>query len=150
MKPLVKIRAFNAHAIKPVYSTAGAAGADLASVINCFVPAGGRKLVPTGWEIELPAGYEAQVRPRSGLALKHGITVMNSPGTVDEDYRGPVGVILFNSSEVDFEVKIGDRIGQLVIKPVEQAEFEVVLELSNSERGDGGFGSTGITTKAVA
>lgn len=149
MKPVVKIQPFNENAVKPVYSTAGAAGADLASVIDTVIPAGKRQLVPTGWNMELPPGYEAQVRPRSGLALKHGITVMNSPGTVDEDYRGPVGVILFNSSDVDFEIKVGDRIGQLVIKPVVQAEFEVVIELSDSARGGGGFGSTGLSSKVA-
>lgn len=150
MKPVVKIQMFNQNAIKPIYATDGAAGADLASAIDTVIPAGKHKLVPTGWNIELPPGYEAQVRPRSGLAYKQGITVMNSPGTIDEDYRGPLGVILFNSSDEDFVIQAGDRIAQLVIKPVVQAKFEIVEELSDSKRGAGGFGSTGVATKVSA
>jgi dUTP pyrophosphatase len=102
-----------------------------------------RKLIPTGIFIELPAGYEAQVRPRSGLALKKGITVLNSPGTIDADYRGEIGVILINLSQEPFMIQDGDRIAQLVIAKYEKAEWISVNELGGSERGDGGFGSTG-------
>jgi len=102
-----------------------------------------RKLIPTGLSIELPVGYEAQVRPRSGLALKHGITVLNTPGTIDADYRGDIGVILINLSSESFEVKDGERIAQLVIAAHENAKWNPVSSLNETERGAGGFGSTG-------
>jgi dUTP pyrophosphatase len=104
---------------------------------------GERRLVPTGLSIELPEGFEAQVRPRSGLALKHGVTCLNSPGTIDADYRGEVGVILANLGREPFPVRRGDRIAQLVVAPVARAELREVVALSDSSRGQGGFGSTG-------
>ena len=103
-----------------------------------------RRLIPTGLHIALPAGYEAQVRPRSGLALKKGITVLNAPGTVDADYRGDIGVVLINLSQEDFVVEDGERIAQLVIARHEQAEFELVEVLDETERGEGGYGHTGV------
>lgn len=127
----------------PKYETPQSAGADLRSRIDIFVPANGRVLVPTGLFIALPDGYEAQVRPRSGLALKKGITVLNTPGTIDADYRGEIGVILFNTTNEDFEVKAGDRIAQLVLNKVEQIKWIEVDELDATKRGDGGFGHTG-------
>lgn len=131
----------------PEYATDGAAGADLRAYLpkdDCvIIHPGTWRLVPTGLDIELPGGFEAQVRPRSGLAIKKGVTVLNAPGTVDADYRGPVGVILVNHSQEIFTVFHGDRIAQLVIAPVTRASFGHVEELSETERGGGGFGSTG-------
>lgn len=131
----------------PAYETAGAAGADLRAnlpgrVAMTLAP-GARALVPTGLRMEIPEGYEVQVRPRSGLALKHGITLLNAPGTIDSDYRGPVGVILMNAGEVPFVIAHGDRIAQIVVAAVVQAGFEPVLALGDTGRGSGGFGSTG-------
>jgi dUTP pyrophosphatase len=103
-----------------------------------------RRLIPTGLHIALPEGYEAQVRPRSGLALKHGLTVLNSPGTIDADYRGEVGVLLINLSQEDFVINDGERIAQMVIARHEQADFVVVEELDQTERGEGGYGHTGV------
>jgi dUTP pyrophosphatase len=103
-----------------------------------------RRLIPTGLHIALPEGYEAQVRPRSGLALKHGLTVLNSPGTIDADYRGEIGVVLINLSQQDFIVNDGERIAQLVIARYEQADFELVEALNETERGEGGYGHTGV------
>ena len=105
---------------------------------------GARALVPTGLRLDIPQGYEVQIRPRSGLALKHGITLPNSPGTIDSDYRGPLGVIVMNAGEADFTIKHGDRIAQMVVAPVLQAQFTLVRALSETERGSGGFGSTGV------
>lgn len=128
----------------PKYETIASAGMDLcANEENVIVP-GERVLVRTGLFIELPIGYEAQVRPRSGLALKKGITVLNSPGTIDADYRGEIGVILVNHGEEIFKFTTGDRIAQLVVAKIEQVEFEEVLLLDETNRGTGGFGSTGI------
>lgn len=127
----------------PAYATPGAAGMDLLAAKAMTVPAGGRALVPTGLCIALPEGFEMQVRPRSGLALKHGITLPNSPGTVDEDYRGEVGVILLNTGSEPFEIARGDRIAQAVFAPVTKAEWEEVVVLPETQRGAGGFGSTG-------
>ena len=131
----------------PAYQTRHAAGLDLVAAVPDTEPLvlapGSRALVPTGIVIELPAGYEAQVRPRSGLALKHGVTLLNSPGTIDADYRGEVMVILVNHGEEPFSVGRGDRIAQLVAAPVTRVDIEVVEETSGSERGQGGFGSTG-------
>lgn len=104
-----------------------------------------RRLIPTGLYIALPEGYEAQVRPRSGLALKHGLTVLNAPGTIDADYRGEVGVVLINLSQEDFVINDGERIAQMVIARHEQAEFELVEELDETERGAGGYGHTGVS-----
>lgn len=128
----------------PAYARPGDAGMDLRSVEDAVVPRGGRVLVRTGLAMQLPFGYEAQVRPRSGLALKHGVTVLNTPGTIDSGYRGEVGVILANFGDVDFPVAKGDRIAQLVIAPVTQAEVEETEVIDATDRGTGGFGSTGV------
>lgn len=129
----------------PEYTTIASAGLDLRANVSesILLEPGEWKLIPTGLHLELPIGYEAQVRPRSGLAYKHGITVLNSPGTIDADYRGDVGVILINHSKNAFEVKSGERVAQLVIAKHEQAEWQLVEELGNTDRGAGGFGSTG-------
>ncbi len=127
----------------PTYASPGDAGADLRSTEDVVIPARGRELVHTGVRIALPNGYVGLVHPRSGLAAKHGITVLNSPGTVDAGYRGELMVTLYNSSDENFEVKRGDRIAQLVIQAVEHANFIAVTELPESARGTGGFGSTG-------
>lgn len=131
----------------PSYETAGAAGADVRANFPdrgaVVLEPGARALIPTGLRIEIPAGYEVQVRPRSGLALKHGITLPNTPGTIDSDYRGPLGVILLNAGQEPFEVTHGERIAQLIVAPVLQAAFELVDDLSATGRGAGGFGSTG-------
>lgn len=132
----------------PSYQTTGSAGADLyAAVPSPLVLAPGeRVLVPTGLALELPEGVEAQVRPRSGLALKHGVTTLNAPGTIDSDYRGEVGVLLINHGSEDFAVRRGDRIAQLVVMPVTQASFVNATSLSETDRGGGGFGHTGVRT----
>lgn len=129
----------------PSYATAGAAGMDLLAAVTAemILAPGARALVPTGLAIALPQGYEAQVRPRSGLALKHGITVLNAPGTIDADYRGEVGVILLNTSEQPFTIQRGERIAQMVIAAVATAAWKPVSELPSTQRGAGGFGSTG-------
>ena len=134
----------------PCYETAGAAGADL----RANLPEGSRetglvlapmqrRIVPTGLRVEIPPGYEIQIRPRSGLALKHGITLVNTPGTIDSDYRGPLGVLLINLGESRFVVRHGERIAQAIVAPVVQARFEIVQALGDTARGAGGFGSTG-------
>lgn len=129
----------------PEYATAGAAGADLRAHIEekKVLAVGERALVPTGLRLELPPGYEAQVRPRSGLAFKHGVTVANAPGTIDSDYRGEVKVLLINLGQNDFVIEPGARVAQLVVAPVVHAQF-CAASLSSSGRGEGGFGSTGI------
>jgi dUTP pyrophosphatase len=129
----------------PAYMSAGAAGADVVAAVteDVVLAPGQRALIPTGFALEVAEGYEVQVRPRSGLALKHGITCLNSPGTIDSDYRGPVGVILANLGDVPFVVRRGERIAQLVVAPVVQAAFREVAALGASARGEGGFGSTG-------
>lgn len=127
----------------PVYAHPGDAGADLRSREAKTVTAGGRQTFATGVSIALPAGYVGLVHPRSGLAAKHGITVLNAPGTVDAAYRGEISVTLFNSSDVDFKVEVGDRIAQLVIQAFETAKFIEVETLPGTHRGEGGFGSTG-------
>ncbi|WP_300068832.1 dUTP diphosphatase [uncultured Ruegeria sp.] len=137
----------DARVALPAYETPGAAGADvranLPNGVSLVLEPGQRALVPTGLRIEIPFGYEVQIRPRSGLALKHGITLPNTPGTIDSDYRGPLGVILMNAGEDRFEVTHGERIAQLVVAPVVQAAFELADTLGETERGAGGFGSTG-------
>ena len=130
-------------AVLPAYAHPSDAGMDVRSVEELVIPAGKRALVHTGLIVLLPPLYEAQVRPRSGLALKHGITVLNTPGTIDSGYRGEIGVILFNSSDVDFQVKKGDRVAQVVIAPVIQPVIEEAQEIDETDRGAGGFGSTG-------
>lgn len=129
----------------PQYKTPGSAGMDLYANIeeNFTLKAGERTLIPTGLKMQLPVGYEAQVRPRSGLALKHGITVLNSPGTIDSDYTGDVGVILINHSKEDYVIEPGERIAQMVFAKYEQLPFNPVLFLMETERGENGFGSTG-------
>lgn len=131
----------------PAYETAGAAGADLRANFPdkaaITLAPGARQLVPTGLRVAIPDGFEAQIRPRSGLALKHGVTLINTPGTIDSDYRGPLGVILVNLGRDEFEVLHGMRIAQMVVAPVLQAQFDVVTSLDETARGVGGFGSTG-------
>lgn len=129
----------------PAYMTAGAAGADVCAAVDAPVVLGPgeRALIPTGFALAVPAGYEVQVRPRSGLALRNGVTVLNAPGTIDSDYRGPVGVILVNLGREPFTIARGDRIAQLVLAPVARAAFAEGAELPPTERGAGGFGSTG-------
>jgi dUTP pyrophosphatase len=135
----------NADLPLPAYETAQSAGMDLAAAIDTplTLSPGERAMVPTGLAIALPAGYEAQVRPRSGLAAKNGVTVLNTPGTVDADYRGEVKVILINLGDTAFEIERGMRIAQMVIAPVTQASFAEVDTLPETARGTGGFGSTG-------
>ena len=132
-----------APGFEPVYAKPGDAGADLRSTSAVMIAAGERSLVPTGVSIALPAGYVGLVHPRSGLAAKHGVTVLNTPGTIDAGYRGEIMVILFNSSGTDFEIAVGDRIAQLLIQTVETAKFVPVDKLPESERGETGFGSSG-------
>lgn len=129
----------------PAYATAQSAGMDLRANLSepLILQPGARALVPTGLFLALPEGYEAQVRPRSGLALKRGLTVLNAPGTIDADYRGEVGVILINLSQEAQEIGDGERVAQLVVAPVTQAEWEPVETLDETERGAGGFGHTG-------
>ncbi|MGA1364150.1 MAG: dUTP diphosphatase [Schleiferiaceae bacterium] len=129
----------------PEYATPHSAGLDLRAHLDASVvlQPGERRLIPTGLRMALPDGWEAQVRPRSGLALKHGITVLNSPGTIDADYRGPVGVILINHGAESFEIQPGERIAQLVFARYERAEWQIVDELDATERGAGGFGHSG-------
>lgn len=143
MKLNVKIINKSKHEL-PKYQTPCAAGMDLYAnlEVSLTLQPLQRKLVPTGLFIELPEGYEAQIRPRSGLALKNGITVLNTPGTIDADYRGEIGVILVNLSDSEFTVNDGDRIAQMVIAKHECAVWEEVAELSDTDRGEGGFGST--------
>lgn len=130
----------------PVYSSAEAAGADLKACIqeDIVLKPGQRYLVPTGLSIQLPAGYEAQIRPRSGLAIKHGISLVNTPGTIDSDYRGEVKIIMINLGSEDFVIKRGDRIAQMVIAPVTHGMFAMADSLDATDRGAGGFGSTGV------
>ena len=129
----------------PGYATLGAAGADILAAVQetVVIGPGKRALIPTGFCIALPEGYELQVRPRSGLALKSGITLPNSPGTIDEDYRGEVGVIILNTGDAPFEVTRGMRIAQAVLAPVVRAAWQEVDDLNETSRGTGGFGSTG-------
>jgi dUTP pyrophosphatase len=142
----LRVQLLHSKAQVPTYGSEEAAGADLYAAFDedkLYVLPGERVLVPTGIAIELQPGTEAQVRPRSGLAAKHGITVLNTPGTVDSDYRGEIKVILFNTSLQAFEITSGDRIAQLVIAPVIRGVFEVAESLDDTSRGEGGFGSTG-------
>ena len=144
---MVKIKIVNRGSQQlPAYATPESAGMDLrANVAEPVVlrPLE-RRIIPTGLYMALPPGYEAQVRPRSGLAFKHGITVLNSPGTIDSDYRGELGVLLVNLSNEDFTIQAGERIAQMVIARHEQGEFVEVEELDDTERGDGGYGHTGV------
>ena len=134
------------HQQLPAYATPQSAGMDLRANLDEPITLHPleRRLIPTGLHIALPEGYEAQVRPRSGLALKHGLTVLNTPGTIDADYRGEIGVVLINLSQQDFVVNDGERIAQMVIARHEQGDFVVVEELDETERGEGGYGHTGV------
>jgi dUTP pyrophosphatase len=131
----------------PAYETPGAAGADLKANLpgraDVVLQPGARALIATGLRLAIPDGFEVQIRPRSGLALKHGITLANAPGTIDSDYRGPLGVILLNTGAQNFTIVHGDRIAQMVVAPVVQAEFVLVAQLDETSRDQGGFGSTG-------
>lgn len=129
----------------PAYATSGSAGMDIHAMLDEAVTLhpGERRLIPTGLKIELPEGFEAQIRPRSGLALKYGVTVLNTPGTIDSDYRGEIGVVLINLGQEDFEVKNGDRIAQMVVAPYPQVKWNEVLILDNTVRGEGAYGHTG-------
>ncbi len=133
----------------PEYATVQSAAVDLLAAVteDVVLAPGARTLIPTGLAIALPDGYEAQVRPRSGLALKNGITLLNTPGTIDADYRGEIGIILTNLSQEDFTVERGMRIAQMLIAPVTRLTWNAVSSLDKSERGSGGFGSTGVTTE---
>jgi len=133
----------------PAPATPGSAGVDLAAAVPeaLLVPPGGRALVPTGLRIAVPPGYEAQVRPRSGLALRRGIVLPNSPGTIDSDYRGEVQVIVWNASDEPFRIERGDRIAQLVVAPVARVAWEEAADLDATERGSGGFGHTGVGSR---
>jgi len=128
----------------PSYESTGAAGLDLRAAEACEIPPGGRALVPTGLSIALPQDFEGQVRPRSGLAAKHGVTVLNAPGTIDSDYRGEVKVILVNFGGSPFRIARGDRIAQLIVAPVTRVEIAEVESLDETARGEGGFGSSGV------
>lgn len=144
---MTKIRIINRGSQQlPAYATPQSAGMDLRANIEDPITLRplGRRIVPTGLYIALPEGYEAQVRPRSGLALKHGITVLNSPGTIDSDYRGEIGVLLINLSDTPFVINAGERIAQMVVARHEQAELIEVEELDDTERGAGGYGHTGV------
>ena len=143
--PRVLIKKLRADAVVPRYMTAHAAGLDLHAALDrpIHIAAGHRTAIPTGLAIKLPEGYEAQVRPRSGLAREHGITLVNSPGTIDADYTGPLVILVINHGDAPVRIEPGQRIAQLVIAPVVQAELAEVDELPATERGAGGFGSTG-------
>ncbi|OGI09248.1 MAG: deoxyuridine 5'-triphosphate nucleotidohydrolase [Candidatus Margulisbacteria bacterium GWF2_35_9] len=129
----------------PAYQTEHSAGVDLQSAEDVTIKKGERKLVATGIKMAIPIGYEGQIRPRSGLSLREGLLVPNSPGTIDSDYRGEVKIILWNLGENDFKINKGDRIAQLVISPIVRAAFQVVAELGITDRNEGGFGHTGVS-----
>lgn len=146
--PVVRLPGGDGLAL-PAYATAGAAGLDLAAAVAepIVIPPGGRAMVPTGIAIALPEGYEAQVRPRSGLAARAGVTVLNAPGTVDCDYRGEIQVILINLGDAPFTVARGERIAQMVVAPVVRLAWRATECLPETARGDGGFGSTGLSSR---
>ena len=141
----IQIKKLSNEVITPKYETLGSSGMDLAAYIeqDVVINSGDKALVPTGFSLSVPQGYEVQIRPRSGLAAKKGITVLNTPGTIDADYRGEIKVILINLSKDKFTIKNGERIAQMVVCPVEKVSLEEVQELSQTNRGTGGFGSTG-------
>lgn len=141
---ILKVKKLTPAAALPAYAHPGDAGLDLCAAESCVLAPGERRLVRTGLAIELPPGTEGQVRPRSGLALKHGVTLLNSPGTIDEGYRGEVGVILINLGQEPFRIEPGLRIAQLVVQSVARVAVAEVAELSDTRRGAGGFGSTGL------
>lgn len=144
INPILCFKRAHELAQVPEYKTAGASGMDVRSVEDLVLKAGEFKIVSTGLIPQIPEGYEIQVRPRSGLAAKNGVTVLNTPGTVDADYTGVIGVILINHSKEDFQINVGDRIAQLVLCRVQQAKIVEVHEIKETERGAGGFGSTGV------
>ena len=145
MTTTVRFKRLRSAAVLPRYMTAGAAGLDLASAADAAITLApmARVGVPTGWAVEIPAGHEAQVRPRSGLASKHGVTVVNAPGTIDSDYRGEVVVLLVNLGAEPYTIAPGDRVAQLVMAPVTQAAIVEVADLTDTDRGAGGFGHSG-------
>jgi dUTP diphosphatase len=145
----VKVKYVRTGAMMPRYMSASAAGMDLCAALDTplLLEPGARFLVPTGLAMAIPVGFEGQVRPRSGLALRHGISMVNTPGTIDADYRGEIGVILINLGQEPVTINPEDRIAQLVIAPVVQAELQLVELLDETERGDGGFGHTGFATQ---
>lgn len=143
---MITVKVVKAEGVQlPKYESKGAAGLDIRANITEPITLGSleRKLIPTGLKVSIPEGYEIQVRPRSGMALKHGITMLNTPGTIDSDYRGDIGLIVANLSDKDYTIQPNERLGQLVLNKVEQIEWEVVETLDVTERGAGGFGSTG-------
>jgi dUTP pyrophosphatase len=140
---VVMLKKATAGLLTPAYQTLGSAGCDIHAAESGFLVPTGRKLFATGLSLEIPDGYECQIRPRSSLALKHGIIVFNSPSTIDSDFRGELYILLLNAGSKTYEVQKGDRIAQLVFAPVTRAWFEVVNELNRSQRGEGGWGSTG-------
>lgn len=139
----MKIKKIKDNAIIPKYAHQGDAGVDLYSIEDYLLKPSERVLVSTGIKISIPKGYEAQIRPKSGLALNHGISIVNTPGTIDADYRGEIGIITINLGKEDFKIEKGKKIAQMIFNKVEEAEFEEVEELENTTRGEGGFGSTG-------
>ena len=141
----IQIKKLSNEVLTPKYETLGSSGMDIAAYTerNIIINSGNRALIPTGFSLSVPQGYEIQIRPRSGLAIKKGITVLNTPGTIDSDYRGEIKVVQINLSEDKFTVKNGERIAQMVICPIEQVSVEEVEELPETGRGTGGFGSTG-------
>ena len=141
----IQIKKLSNDVLTPKYETPGASGMDIAAYIDqdIIINSGDKALVPTGFSLSIPLGYEIQIRPRSGLAVKKGITVLNTPGTIDSDYRGEIKVVLINLSKDKFTVKNGERIAQMVVCPIEQVSVEEVKELSETDRGTSGFGSTG-------
>ena len=143
---ILKIKKVSPNAIIPKFMTEHSAGMDISACLYepVIILPMGRNLIPTGIAVSIPQGYELQIRPRSGLAIKHGITLLNTPGTIDSDYRGEIKIILINLSNENFIVKHGDRIAQMVLNKVERINFEIVETLDETDRGSGGFGSTGV------
>ena len=141
----IQIKKLSNEVLTPKYETSGSSGMDIAAYIerDIIINPGEKALIPTGFSLSVPRGYEVQIRPRSGLAVKKGVTVLNTPGTIDSDYRGEIKVILINFSKNEFTVKSGERIAQMVVCPVEQVSVQEVNELYETDRGSSGFGSTG-------
>lgn len=139
----LKIQLLNSNATLPQYQTSGSSGFDLCASQSLILKSGEYKLVPTGLSFSFSDNYEIQIRPRSGLALRYGVSVLNAPGTIDSDYRGEIQVLLINYGKEDFSINLGDRIAQAVLCPIQKAKFEVAKELDVTQRGAGGFGSTG-------
>ena len=141
----IQIKKLSNEVLTPKYETSGSSGMDISAYIrkDIIIKSGDKALVPTGFSLSIPQGYEIQIRPRSGLAVKKGITVLNTPGTIDSDYRGEIKVVLINLSKDEFTVKNGERVAQMVVCPIVQVSLQEVEELSGTDRGTGGFGSTG-------